>query len=239
MLLWRVKLLHGLSSPELSVFPLSRLSLCTQVDIMHEERSSVTYDSSIVLLGNIAAVCQRTDKDWKQLLRRGKAIVSVTTWFEMQLNTKHTLYIKSPPPICLVKRRLGPVNLQRISLQENFSKALPLDIKAASLQTHSLLRLALLYGGPAAFKGSVRFDWLCVLFQTVSTDPYPVKLHYDKSHDQVWLLSWGDAEKNFPTLQVCLRLTNYIPVFLTPRPFFVLVKLFKAATLNKQSQRCR
>ncbi|XP_035506182.2 follistatin-related protein 5 isoform X1 [Scophthalmus maximus] len=38
--------------------------------------------------------------------------------------------------------------------------------------------------------------------QTVSTDPYPVKLHYDKSHDQVWLLSWGDVEKNFPTLQV-------------------------------------
>uniref|UniRef100_A0A669E1L3 Follistatin-like 5 n=1 Tax=Oreochromis niloticus TaxID=8128 RepID=A0A669E1L3_ORENI len=35
-----------------------------------------------------------------------------------------------------------------------------------------------------------------------STDPYPVKLHYDKSHDQVWLLSWGDTEKNFPTLQV-------------------------------------
>ncbi|XP_010793869.1 follistatin-related protein 5 [Notothenia coriiceps] len=38
--------------------------------------------------------------------------------------------------------------------------------------------------------------------QTFSTDPYPVKLHYDKSHDQVWLLSWGDVEKNFPTLQV-------------------------------------
>ncbi|CAG04646.1 unnamed protein product, partial [Tetraodon nigroviridis] len=38
--------------------------------------------------------------------------------------------------------------------------------------------------------------------QTVSTDPYPVKLHYDRSHDQVWLLSWGDMERNFPTLQV-------------------------------------
>ncbi|KAF3694180.1 Follistatin-related protein 5 Follistatin-like protein 5 Precursor [Channa argus] len=38
--------------------------------------------------------------------------------------------------------------------------------------------------------------------QTVSTDPYPVKLHYDKSHDQVWLLSWGDMEQNYPTLQV-------------------------------------
>ncbi|GAA6074463.1 follistatin-related protein 5 isoform X1 [Tachysurus ichikawai] len=39
-------------------------------------------------------------------------------------------------------------------------------------------------------------------FKTVSTDRVPVKLHYDKSHDQVWVLSWGDLEKNFPTLQV-------------------------------------
>ncbi|KAL6479847.1 hypothetical protein MHYP_G00108800 [Metynnis hypsauchen] len=38
--------------------------------------------------------------------------------------------------------------------------------------------------------------------QTVNTDRVPVKLHYDKSHDQVWILSWGDLEKNFPTLQV-------------------------------------
>lgn len=40
------------------------------------------------------------------------------------------------------------------------------------------------------------------LFQAVSTDPVPVKLHYDKSHDQVWVLSWGNMEKNSPTLQV-------------------------------------
>lgn len=38
--------------------------------------------------------------------------------------------------------------------------------------------------------------------QAVSTDPYPVKLHYDKSHDQVWVLSWGDMDRSFPTLQV-------------------------------------
>uniref|UniRef100_A0A4W3HYD3 Follistatin-related protein 5 n=1 Tax=Callorhinchus milii TaxID=7868 RepID=A0A4W3HYD3_CALMI len=38
--------------------------------------------------------------------------------------------------------------------------------------------------------------------QFVATDPIPVKLHYDKSHDQVWVLSWGDTEKNSPTLQV-------------------------------------
>lgn len=69
---------------------------------MHEERSSVTCDSSIVLTRNIATVCQETDKDWKQLLQRGEAIVSVTTWFEMQLNSKHTLYIKkhTSTPLC-------------------------------------------------------------------------------------------------------------------------------------------
>ncbi|XP_069487460.1 follistatin-related protein 5 isoform X2 [Ambystoma mexicanum] len=38
--------------------------------------------------------------------------------------------------------------------------------------------------------------------QIVSTDPVPVKLHYDKSHDQVWVLSWGNMEKTSPTLQV-------------------------------------
>ncbi|XP_031424822.1 follistatin-related protein 5 isoform X2 [Clupea harengus] len=38
--------------------------------------------------------------------------------------------------------------------------------------------------------------------QTVTTDAVPVKLHYDKSHDQVWVLSWGDQQKSAPTLQV-------------------------------------
>ncbi|XP_062405297.1 LOW QUALITY PROTEIN: follistatin-related protein 5 [Sardina pilchardus] len=38
--------------------------------------------------------------------------------------------------------------------------------------------------------------------QTVATDAVPVKLHFDKSHDQVWVLSWGDLQKSSPTLQV-------------------------------------
>jgi hypothetical protein len=40
------------------------------------------------------------------------------------------------------------------------------------------------------------------LLQAVITDPVPVKLHYDKSHDQVWVLSWGTMDKTSPTLQV-------------------------------------
>ncbi|XP_030218240.1 follistatin-related protein 4 [Gadus morhua] len=38
--------------------------------------------------------------------------------------------------------------------------------------------------------------------QAVATDPYPVKLLYDKSHDQIWVLTWGDMQKTYPTLQV-------------------------------------
>ncbi|KAJ7403874.1 Follistatin-related protein 5 [Willisornis vidua] len=46
--------------------------------------------------------------------------------------------------------------------------------------------------------------------QAVSTDPVPVKLHYDKSHDQVWLLSWGNMEKNSPTLQVITQASGSV-----------------------------
>uniref|UniRef100_A0A3Q2UF41 Follistatin-like 4 n=1 Tax=Fundulus heteroclitus TaxID=8078 RepID=A0A3Q2UF41_FUNHE len=38
--------------------------------------------------------------------------------------------------------------------------------------------------------------------QAVATDPFPVKMLYDKSHDQVWILTWGDMDKSHPTLQV-------------------------------------
>ncbi|XP_014383356.1 follistatin-related protein 4 [Alligator sinensis] len=40
------------------------------------------------------------------------------------------------------------------------------------------------------------------VMQSVDVDPLPTKLHYDKSHDQVWVLSWGDMQKSHPTLQV-------------------------------------
>lgn len=40
------------------------------------------------------------------------------------------------------------------------------------------------------------------LFQAVATDPFPVKMLYDKSHDQVWVLTWGDMDRTHPTLQV-------------------------------------
>uniref|UniRef100_A0ABK0LBX0 Follistatin-like 5 n=1 Tax=Rattus norvegicus TaxID=10116 RepID=A0ABK0LBX0_RAT len=47
--------------------------------------------------------------------------------------------------------------------------------------------------------------------QAVSTDPVPVKLHYDKSHDQVWVLSWGSMEKTSPTLQVITLASGNVP----------------------------
>ncbi|NXR45823.1 FSTL4 protein, partial [Hippolais icterina] len=38
--------------------------------------------------------------------------------------------------------------------------------------------------------------------QSLDVDPLPTKLHYDKSHDQVWVLSWGNMRQSSPSLQV-------------------------------------
>ncbi|XP_007473466.2 follistatin-related protein 4 [Monodelphis domestica] len=38
--------------------------------------------------------------------------------------------------------------------------------------------------------------------QAIGVDSLPAKLLYDKSHDQVWILSWGDMQKSQPSLQV-------------------------------------
>ncbi|XP_030069214.1 follistatin-related protein 4 isoform X2 [Microcaecilia unicolor] len=38
--------------------------------------------------------------------------------------------------------------------------------------------------------------------QSLDVDSLPAKLFYDKSHDQVWVLSWGDIQKSHSTLQV-------------------------------------
>nr|XP_056720209.1 follistatin-related protein 4 isoform X1 [Euleptes europaea] len=40
------------------------------------------------------------------------------------------------------------------------------------------------------------------VIQALDIDPLPVKLHYDKSHDQIWVLSWVDMEMSHPKLQV-------------------------------------
>ncbi|KAM4748799.1 follistatin-related protein 4 [Rhinophrynus dorsalis] len=40
------------------------------------------------------------------------------------------------------------------------------------------------------------------VIKSIGVDPFPVKLIYDKSHDQVWILSWGDISKAHQTLQV-------------------------------------
>ncbi|XP_027826047.2 follistatin-related protein 4 [Ovis aries] len=40
------------------------------------------------------------------------------------------------------------------------------------------------------------------VLQSIGVDPLPAKLSYDKSHDQVWVLSWGNVHKSHPSLQV-------------------------------------
>ncbi|KAG2455849.1 FSTL5 protein, partial [Polypterus senegalus] len=53
----------------------------------------------------------------------------------------------------------------------------------------------------------------------IETDPIPVKLHYDKSHDQVWVLSWGDSNKTHPTLQMISQASGGEEHQITHSPF--------------------
>ncbi|KAG8507798.1 Follistatin-related protein 4, partial [Galemys pyrenaicus] len=61
------------------------------------------------------------------------------------------------------------------------------------------------------------------VLQSVGVDPLPAKLSYDKSHDQVWVLSWGDVHKSQPSLQVCFSVAA------------VLLRCFCLQSINRNS----
>lgn len=57
---------------------------------------------------------------------------------------------------------------------------------------------------PSTLTSTIMMTHLSLLFfKSIGVDPLPAKLLYDKSHDQVWVLCWGDTHKSRPSLQVC------------------------------------
>ncbi|XP_073913376.1 follistatin-related protein 4 isoform X1 [Castor canadensis] len=57
------------------------------------------------------------------------------------------------------------------------------------------------------------------VLQSIGVDPLPAKLSYDKSHDQVWVLSWGDEHKSHPSLQVITEASTGQSQHLIRTPF--------------------
>ncbi|XP_012506771.1 PREDICTED: follistatin-related protein 4 [Propithecus coquereli] len=57
------------------------------------------------------------------------------------------------------------------------------------------------------------------VLQSIGVDPLPAKLSYDKSHDQVWVLSWGDLHKSHPSLQVITEASSGQGQHLIRTPF--------------------
>ncbi|XP_045406738.1 follistatin-related protein 4 [Lemur catta] len=57
------------------------------------------------------------------------------------------------------------------------------------------------------------------VLQSIGVDPLPAKLSYDKSHDQVWVLSWGDVHKSHPSLQVITEVSSGRGQHLIRTPF--------------------
>lgn len=91
------------------------------------KRAFLSHTTLLLLwLRTLPQSVKKEDKDLKQLLQYGKAIGPVTTWFEIQLNTQNTVYIKSISPACWGKRLA--LFCQWISVKVNCWKALPLQI---------------------------------------------------------------------------------------------------------------
>ncbi|XP_061044150.1 follistatin-related protein 4 isoform X1 [Eubalaena glacialis] len=57
------------------------------------------------------------------------------------------------------------------------------------------------------------------VLQSIGVDPLPAKLAYDKSHDQVWVLSWGNVHKSQPSLQVITEASTSQGQHLIRTPF--------------------
>ncbi|XP_060034066.1 follistatin-related protein 4 isoform X2 [Erinaceus europaeus] len=68
------------------------------------------------------------------------------------------------------------------------------------------------------------------VLQSIGVDPLPAKLFYDKSHDQVWVLSWGDVHKSQPSLQVITEASSGQGQHLIRTPFSGVEDFFIPST---------
>lgn len=75
------------------LFSFSLLYVCTQIDIMHEECFTTTFDSSIVLTWNFTAMCHEWTKTAGNYFSVAKQF-SFSSWFKMQFNIKCSPCIK-------------------------------------------------------------------------------------------------------------------------------------------------
>ncbi|KAM7143012.1 follistatin-related protein 4 [Molossus nigricans] len=131
-------------------------------------------------------------------------------WREEGLSVGNMFYVFSDdgivilhPVDCEIQRHLKPTekiftSYEEICPQEEGDATQPCQWASAVNVRHRYIYVA----QPALSRVLVVDVQAQKVLQSIGVDPLPAKLSYDKSHDQVWVLSWGDVYKSQPSLQV-------------------------------------
>ncbi|KAM6222442.1 follistatin-related protein 4 [Rhynchocyon petersi] len=130
-------------------------------------------------------------------------------WREEGLSVGNMFYVFSDdgivvihPVDCEIRRHLKPSEKIFMSYEEICPQA---EAAAQPCQWASAVNVRNRYiyvAQPALSRVLVVDVQAQKVLQSIGVDPLPAKLSYDKSHDQVWVLSWGDAHNSRPSLQV-------------------------------------
>ncbi|XP_077624755.1 follistatin-related protein 4 isoform X2 [Crocuta crocuta] len=135
------------------------------------------------------------------------------------------------PADCEVQRRLRPtekifMSYEEICPQGEGNGTQPCHWASAVNIRHRYIYVA----QPALHRVLVVDVQAQKVLQSIGVDPLPAKLSYDKSHDQVWVLSWGDVHKSQPSLQVITEASTGQGQHLIRTPFAQVDDFFIPST---------
>uniref|UniRef100_A0A8C9QIL0 Follistatin like 4 n=1 Tax=Spermophilus dauricus TaxID=99837 RepID=A0A8C9QIL0_SPEDA len=131
-------------------------------------------------------------------------------WREEGLSVGNMFYIFSDngivvihPMDCEIQRHLKPTEKIFMSYEEICPQGEGSATQSCQWASAVNIRNRYIYVAQPALNRVLVVDVQAQkVLQSIGVDPLPAKLVYDKSHDQVWVLSWGDRHKSQPSLQV-------------------------------------
>uniref|UniRef100_A0A8C0WZY8 Follistatin-related protein 4 n=1 Tax=Castor canadensis TaxID=51338 RepID=A0A8C0WZY8_CASCN len=148
-------------------------------------------------------------------------------WREEGLSVGNMFYVFSDdgiavihPADCEIQRHLRPTEKIFMSYEEICPRGEGDAIQTCQWASAVNIRNQYIYVAQPALSRVLVVDVQAQkVLQSIGVDPLPAKLSYDKSHDQVWVLSWGDEHKSHPSLQVITEASTGQSQHLIRTPF--------------------
>ncbi|XP_039077315.1 follistatin-related protein 4 [Hyaena hyaena] len=159
-------------------------------------------------------------------------------WREEGLSVGNMFYVFSDdgitilhPADCEVQRRLRPTEKIFMSYEEICPQGEGNGTQPCHWASAVNIRHRYIYVAQPALNRVLVVDVQAQkVLQSIGVDPLPAKLSYDKSHDQVWVLSWGDVHKSQPSLQVITEASTGQGQHLIRTPFAQVDDFFIPST---------